>query len=27
VLRGEPVPARDWLRFVQNPSRPDGGPR
>jgi len=26
-LRGEPVPARDWLRFVQNPSRPDGGPR
>jgi hypothetical protein len=23
-LRGEPVPARDWLRLVRNPSRPDG---
>lgn len=24
-LRGAPVPAGDWLRLVQNPSRPDGG--
>lgn len=26
-VRGEPVPARDWLRLVRDPSRPNGGLR
>jgi hypothetical protein len=26
-LGGEPAPARDWLRLVRNPSRPEGGTR